>query len=49
MKRGLAEDDDRKQETLAYMKTKSFMAKRIFEQQAEIETLKEQLMTTYNN
>jgi hypothetical protein len=44
MKKGF-EDDDMKQQSLAYMKTKNFMAKRIFEQQTEIETLKEQLIT----
>jgi hypothetical protein len=38
------EEEDIQQESLAYMKTKLFMARRIFEQQAEIETLKEQLL-----
>jgi predicted nucleic acid-binding protein len=42
MKRNF-EDEDIKQEALAYIKTKTFMARRIFEQQSEIETLKEQL------
>jgi hypothetical protein len=44
MKRGF-EDEDMKQQALAYMTCKNFMAKRIFEQQAEIESLKDQLMT----
>lgn len=35
--------DDLTQECWAYMKTKQFMAKRIFEQQDEVETLKNQL------
>jgi hypothetical protein len=49
MKRGLEDedcnDDDMRQQSMAYMKTKNFMAKRIFEQQSEIESLKEQLMS----
>jgi|LauGreDrversion4_2_1035121.scaffolds.fasta_scaffold565129_2 hypothetical protein len=35
--------EDLTQECYAYMKTKQFMAQRIFEQQEEIETLKSQL------
>lgn len=35
--------EDLTQECYAYMKTKQFMAQRIFEQQEEIETLKTQL------
>lgn len=37
------EIEDLTQECYAYMKTKQFMAQRIFEQQEEIETLKGQL------
>jgi hypothetical protein len=38
------DEEDMKQESLAYMKTKIFMAKRISEQQNEIELLRDQLM-----
>jgi hypothetical protein len=38
------DEDDKKQECNAYLRTKLFMAKRIAEQQAEIEYLKEQLL-----
>lgn len=37
------DNDDLTQECWAYMKTKQFMAKRIFEQQEEIEKIKNQL------